>query len=106
MRRIILKELGVKGEVGVLSYKGLIKNLLQFPQDAQQGFSMSDIRSNVKILDALETSENELILEDADYSRLKTVVEGAKFGLAHANVIQFVDDIAHAEAFKVDASDK
>ena len=102
MRKIILKELGKKGEMGYLSYKETIKGLLQFASDPRVGFTMDEIRSNVKILDILDKADKELILEDFDYSKLKTAIDNAKFGLAHANIIEFVDDIDHAEAFKVE----
>lgn len=102
MRKIQLKKLGKEGENGVLDYTVMIKNMLQFPQSGQQGFGVDEIRSNIKILDALEKSEKELLIEEADYIRLKNLVDGAKYGMAHKNIIQFVDDVDHAEAVKVE----
>jgi len=101
MRKIILKKLGKEGEVGILSYKEMIKSVLQFPTNPQAGFTIDEIRANVRILDILDKATDEFILEDFDYSKLKTSVDNAKFGMAHANIVQFVDDIDHAEAFAV-----
>ena len=101
MKKIILKKLGNEGESGVLYYKEMIKNLLQFPQDAQKGFTVDEIRANLRILEALEKSDTELTLEDADHEKLKTIIESAKFGMAHKNIVEFVDDIKQAENIEI-----
>ncbi len=97
MKTIKLRTLGNEGEEGVLDYKKMLKSIVQLPSDPRQGLSISDIRQAVRVLDGLEGNGAVLQLEDADYSFLKKKIENYKFGLAHKNILTFVDDVLNAQ---------
>lgn len=103
MRKIVLKELGTKGDEDYLSYSNAIRGLLRAPTQPNKGLSVEDIRSNIKVLDALDAQKNNiLLLEEAEYLVLKNAVYAGSYIRADHNILQFIDDVDHAEAFKVE----
>lgn len=97
MKTIELKKLGNKGEDGAIDYKELIQMIVQLPTDPRVGLGVEEIRKAVRILDLLDESKKTLTLEDADYNVLKEKLSNHKFGIAHKNIIVFVDDIDNAK---------
>ena len=82
---------GVDGE---LDYKDYIKTIVAMPIEGQRGLSIEEIRSSMRVLDALDKAEGEMIdLEDQDYEYMKSRVSQARFGFASAEILQFIDDV-------------
>lgn len=94
MAKVIkLKKLGKEGESGQLDYAAMIRVIIQSPTNPQQGLTVEEIRKSVRVLEALDKAKGKLELEDADYDVLKTKVENFRFGLAHKDILTFIDDI-------------
>lgn len=91
-KTIELKIIGDK-KSGIFNYSELIRAIVQSPTNPQQGLTVEDVRKAVRVLDALDKSKGKLELEDADYEILKTKLENFKFGIAHKNLLTFIDDI-------------
>ena len=91
-KTIELKILGNE-KSGKFNYSELIRAIIQSPTNPQQGLTVEDVRKAVRVLDALDIAKDKLELEDADYEVLKTKVENFKFGIAHKNIVTFIDDI-------------
>ena len=76
--------------------KDMIKDFVSNASSAQQPMSIDDIRNAVKILDVLEASQDNLILEDAQYNWLVAKIKGMRFLKASRELLEFLDGIVAA----------
>ena len=82
------------GEKQELDYKAMLQVLMETPKDPQKGASIDEVRKSIRILDALESAEGTLMLEDADYLYLLERVRSTRFTSNHR---VFADFVAHFE---------
>lgn len=57
------------------------------------GFTPAEMRSRIRVIDALEAAGDVLTLEDADAAVLKTCVNAAKWQVIHVGILAFVDAV-------------
>lgn len=104
MRVIKLKKFKIDDRE--LTYKTLISNVLNTSPTNQQGqptgFSPSEMKERVRVLDILEDAEDELVLEDSDHRVLTSALKGFKWGFVHGRLIDFVEEIEEAEPVSVE----
>jgi hypothetical protein len=80
-----------------LNTKALIKAVVEQPP--QGGFTSSDMRSRIKVLDALDRLNEQstvLELEDAEHEVLKKCVKEMRWGIIDGFIIEFEDSINNA----------
>ncbi|MCK7611955.1 hypothetical protein [Roseibium sediminicola] len=85
-------EMDAKG--AQLDYAAIIRDLVKAPQ--QGGIDLDAMRRHMRILDALDTANSLLALEDADHALLAKLVKGHKWAMADRNILTFCEDIAAA----------
>lgn len=63
-----------------------------------QGATVADIRSGVRLLDAIEKEgkAKQLLLEDADHAALVAFINRFSFGLVSKDLLTIIDDIVNA----------
>ena len=95
MRKIELKsvEAVLMGEEQNFSYGDMIKVLLELPENPEKGATIAEVRQSIKVLDALDESDKEIELEDADFAYVLKRVRNAKWASANKVFIDFVDYI-------------
>jgi hypothetical protein len=65
---------------------------------APNGINVAQMRSRIRILDALDKASEAILLEDADHAVLAEAVNGALWTKADRNVMRIIDDILEAGA--------
>ena len=98
MRYIHLRNVKPEDTAEIFSYKDQIKVIASQKQDGS-GFNIEETRQAIRILEALQPLDPHsgiLQLEDADYAYLTAKLKTWKFGMAHAVLIDFYDDIMNA----------
>ena len=95
MKKVELKKvpMTVFGEKKEFSYKEMLQVIMETPQDTARGASIDEIRKSIRVLDALDKSDDILSLEDADYLHMMSKVKGTKFSTANRVFIDFVDEL-------------
>lgn len=77
---------------GTASYQDLINIAIE--NRPQAGFSIQEMRSRLRIQDAVEKVESDVLhLEDQDAEKLQECVKAMTWGLLHKDIVQFCDDI-------------
>lgn len=66
-----------------------------------QGVSIGDMRWRLKMIDQIDASDSELLIEDADYDKLNAMVVDFPFGIVSADLVKIADAVEKAE--KVEA---
>jgi hypothetical protein len=72
-------------------YSDLIE--LQLKKVPQGGLSYDDIKNRLKIGEVLSTANGEIELEDGYFQYLKKLINDARWGVVHKDLIQLKDDI-------------
>ena len=92
MKTLELKQTKLKlNQDGNASYKDLILLCVNAPK--QGGFTITEIKSRLQIVDAVEKAGDNLQLEDTPADLLNEIVSEFKWGSVHADIVQFVEDI-------------
>jgi len=93
MKTIELKTvpLNLHGVDTEFSYAEFIEILMQSPEKPTEGANIAEIRNSMRVLDALEAAEKELVLEDADFEYLLRRVNSARFTASNKVFVDFVD---------------
>lgn len=84
----------VDGSIKPLTYTDLLKICLNNPP--QGGFSVTEMRQRLKIIDSLETANGKIKLEDADYVLTSTCVKDFKWAQMHKDILEFIDHVLKA----------
>lgn len=74
-----------------------------------QGMNLTQMRSRIRILDALEAAKDakDFRIEDADYSTLVEALNSTQWAIAHRDLLVVVDGILNApDATKLKAVEK
>ena len=74
----------------------IIRNVIRQPKDRQNGATIDEIRRGIRVLDALEHSDQVLELEDADYDELRAKVIAMPWGMIDKRLLRIIDDILDA----------
>ena len=90
MKSIPLKDLGE------LRYADILKEVVRRPLDPQRGADITEMRQSIRVLDALETANGTLELEDSDYAHLKEKLERMQWSVVDKRLVQLVDDVLGA----------
>ena len=105
MKRILLRHLpdprlepdDPQYAAALIDYRTLVEAALRNPLDRQTGATIPEMRQSIRVLDALDRTEDEvLVLEDADWQHLKAKVEKMPWAMVDRRVLQFCDDIIDA----------
>jgi len=93
MKTIELKTvpMTVLGKTQEFEYRGMIQVILESPANPEKGAGIDEVRKCIRILDVLEKSESELVLEDADFDFLKDRILKTKFTSNNKVFVDFVD---------------
>lgn len=92
MKRIVLRAGGEHGSLSVLR--------LVAGHSPQRAITIEEIRRRVRILDALDAADAELLLEDADAEVLVRALEGFPWNMASRELLEIIDDVLTAEEVK------
>lgn len=96
MRTIKLKTFD-EPVAGMPNYSAILKLVVNTPLNAQRGFDANDMRQTIKILDKIDDAIGELLLEDEEWSALKTKLGNFPFAIAHRGLLECIDDVNGAE---------
>ena len=84
-------------EANRVDYRDIIENAVRIPLDRQAGATVDEMRKGIRILDALDASQEDVLqLEDADWEFLKQKVEKFPWGGTDRRFIRFYDDVTGA----------
>lgn len=95
MKQLENKTTEIKSENEELKYSDLLKAVLMV--QPQGGYSVTDMKTRIKLTDLLEKSNGEIILEDADYNYLKPLVNNMKWNIVHKNIVEMTEDFNECE---------
>lgn len=93
MRVLELKQRSKFKDVDVLT------QILSAP--SKDGAQVEFMRFAFKVLDKLDSSEGQLILEDKEYERLNALVQGFPFAFPHRDFLSLAEEIAAAPEQKL-----
>jgi hypothetical protein len=104
MKRILLKSLPdprfpvgtAEYEANRVDYRMVIEQAVRVPLDRQTGASIDEMRRGIRVLDALDSADDVLTLEDADWDFLKSKVERMPWAMVDRRFIEFHDDVMDA----------
>src|SRR5262245_4350893 len=98
MKRIqLLVLMDPQSQVETIDYREVIEQVLRMPLDRQSGATIEEMRRGIRVLDALEAAENNVLaLEDADWEHLKLKVEHMPWGFVDRRLVHFRDDVCEA----------
>jgi len=65
---------------------------------APNGMTVAQMRSRIRILDAIDSGKDEIRLEDAEYSTLVDAINGMPWVRADRHILQIIDDVLSAKA--------
>jgi len=82
----------------MLSWSEAVRQVIRRPLDQQKGADIEEIRSGIRVLDALEKvgEDNILALEDADWEHLKLKTNAMQWAFVDRRIMAFIDDIVLA----------
>lgn len=79
-----------------VDYREVIEQAIRVPLDRQAGASIDEMRKGMRVLDALDSANGELVLEDADWEHLKLKVERMPWAMVDRRFVTFYDDVMQA----------
>jgi hypothetical protein len=79
-----------------VEYRECIEQAIRIPFDRQNGASIDEMRKGIRVLDALDSANGAIELEDADYEFLKQKVERMPWARIDKRFLQFYDDVMQA----------
>lgn len=77
-------------------YADVIRECLRRPMDQQKGADITEMRASLRVLDALDSANGSLDLEDADYDHLKAKVIAMPWNVIDRRILTFIDDVTGA----------
>lgn len=93
MKTIPLKTLGPQPEI---VYADVLREVVRRPLNPQTGADIAEMRQSIRVLDALESANGSLTLEDADYQHLKMKLEAMPWNVIDRRIVQLIDDVSNA----------
>jgi hypothetical protein len=84
-------------EPNLIDYRSTIEQCIRSPLNRQTGASIDEMRRGIRILDALDAAQDDVLaLEDADWEHLKQKVEAMPWIMVDRRIVTFYDDITQA----------
>ncbi|HYW88805.1 MAG TPA: hypothetical protein VFB50_13610 [Chloroflexota bacterium] len=98
MKRILLKSLpDPRDPTNRIDYRELVEQVVRVPLNRQTGATIDEMRRSIRVLDALEAAEQDVLtLEDSDWQILKEKVEAFPWGMVDRRLLEFYDDVTSA----------
>jgi hypothetical protein len=96
VKRIPLKTLS-DARGGDIVYQDVLREVVRRPLDPQRGADIPEMRQSIRVLDALESANGMLELEDSDYQHLKEKLLKMPWNVVDKRLVQLVDDVVGAE---------
>ena len=93
MKSIPLKTLGPEPAI---SYGDVLREVVRRPLNPQAGVNIAEMRQSLRVLDALESANGTLELEDADYQHLREKLEAMPWNVVDRRIVQLIDDVSGA----------
>jgi hypothetical protein len=72
---------------------------------APSGMNVTQMRSRIRILDAIDKATDTIAIEDADHTTLTEAINGMPWVRADRNILQIIDDVLTAVAAPTPTSD-
>lgn len=96
----IVEKLDEHGKPDNLDYRDMLITIMRTPLDLSRGMAVDEMRKCVRVLDILETAKPgaTIEMEDADHEFMKQRVEGGRYMRADKTLLDFIDEIIHAQA--------
>jgi len=92
MKTLENKEIELQGGADeTMDYAFFIRQILKTPK--QGGLNYNQVVTQLKIEDALDESNGEIELEDAEAASLLALVNAHQWGIAHRDIPKFVEDV-------------
>lgn len=82
--------------LGDMSYRDVLREVTRRPLDPQRGADITEMRQSIRVLDALESADGTLELEDSDYDTLKSKLSAMQWNVIDKRLVQLVDDVMQA----------
>lgn len=82
--------------VNLVDYRVVIEQAVRVPFDRQNGATIDEMRKGIRVLDALDSANGTLELEDADWEFLKQKVERMPWAAVDRRFVKFYDDVVQA----------
>lgn len=74
------------------------KLIKQVCETSMQGMNITQMRSRIRVLDAVEAAgESDILLEDADFSVMTEAINAMQWALADRNLLAVIDGILNAK---------
>lgn len=77
-------------------YAEILREVVRRPLNPREGIQIEEMRRSIKLLDALDSANGTLDLEDADYSYLKQKIEAMNWNIVDRRILTLVDDVSNA----------
>ncbi len=91
MKHILLRDLGD------LSYRDVLREVTRRPLDPKTGADITEMRQSIRVLDALDTADGTLELEDSDYQHLTAKLNAMSWNLVDKRLVQLIDEVLAAD---------
>lgn len=92
MKRIPLKTLP-DARTGDIVYQDVLREVIRRPLDPQKGADIPEMRQSIRVLDALESANGVLELEDSDYEHLKAKLGAMQWNIVDKRLVTLCDDV-------------
>jgi hypothetical protein len=97
MKHIKLEVLGSADDPPIVDYAQLLRDAVRKPLNQQQGADIAEMRQSIRVLDALDSANGVLELEDADWRHLKEKLAAMPWAVIDRRIVQLVEDVENAE---------
>jgi hypothetical protein len=92
MKKIPLRTLP-DPRLGDIVYQDVLREVVRRPLDPQRGATIEEMRQSIRVLDALETSNGTLELEDSDYEHLVQKLKAQPWNVVDKRLVTLFDDV-------------
>lgn len=93
MKTLKLAKTSVGTDEQPVTYRELIKAVVEARNE--KGISFVQMAKRLRIIEALEKSNDELVLEDADFELLKELTNEMKWGVVHKDIVKFCEEVTN-----------
>lgn len=96
MHRLELKSLDASDGSPAIQYVQILTEVVRRPLDPQKGVDIAEMRQSIRVLDALDSANGTLELEDADYALLKDKLTRMPWSLVDRRILMLIEDVENA----------
>ena len=79
-----------------IDYATVLREVVKRPLNPREGATIDEMRQGIRLLDALDSANGTLDLEDSDYANLKAKLLAMPWNLIDRRLVQLVDDVLGA----------